>query len=117
MCIRDRGNYDGFTLRATSKALVFWIDLSGSLKGDEQIFRLTGPDGDVLVDSNTPLKANNISWFAFAGAKKPQAGWPAGNYRAEYRLRRQGRALAHTQKTIALEQSGIGAKTGDGPGD
>lgn len=76
-------------------ALVAYVRVIGVRAGDRQGFRVTGPDGAVLVDqTDEELKADKILWLAYAGRRRPAAGWTSGRYRAAYRLTRAGGIVA-----------------------
>lgn len=97
------GDYDRAAVDASAAALVFWVDLSGAQKDDHERLVMTGPDGKELVRLDRVLEENNISWFVFAGAKKPEKGWKIGDYRAEYSLTRDGEVLAEKSQTLSLK--------------
>jgi len=98
------GEYDQLEFMTSSPALVFWVDIFGAEEGDKQSFLLVGPDNQALADSETVLKKNNIAWFAFAGKKRPDAGWPPGNYRAVYMLKRQNKLVIRKEEHITIGQ-------------
>ncbi len=85
-------------------ALVFWVDVSGTERGDHEELVIYDPDGQELVRIDRALEANNISWFVFGGVKRPQKGWRIGEYRGVYSLSRDGKMLTQTAKTIELRQ-------------
>jgi hypothetical protein len=71
------------------------IDLEA---GDVSQIRLTGPDGAVLAEGAQPplvrWRAQNLH---FVGKRRPPAGWPKGEYRAELKVLRGGKpAIART---------------------
>ena len=53
------------------EALVLWADMFGAQAGDIQSFSIAGPDGSVILDSESVLDENNVSWFAFGGRRRP----------------------------------------------
>ncbi len=83
-------------------ALVFWVDVFGAEAGDEQRFELTGPDGADLIAQTEKLEASNVSWFAFAGVRRPPLGWAPGWYVGRYALQRDGALVAHRHAAIRL---------------
>ena len=84
-----RGDYRAATLRRDSAALVFWVSLYGVRRGDRQEARLIAPDGSVVAEAVKTLDGPKAQWFSFLGRKRRGASWPAGSYRAKYRLTRQ----------------------------
>jgi murein DD-endopeptidase MepM/ murein hydrolase activator NlpD len=87
----------------SSRALVFWVDLFGVHKGDEQQIRIAGPDGDQLVNSSEVLKKSNVSWFAYSGLRRPNAGWQQGVYKAVYELKRDGETRVRVSRKCNLK--------------
>lgn len=98
-----RGAYDQGALRADADALVMWADVSGTIAGDVQSFRIEGPDGAVVHEHSDTLKDNNISWFAFSGRRPPGGSWQPGRYRGTYTLTRDGTALIQQTREVVLE--------------
>lgn len=98
-----KGVYENAALRSDSKTLVFWADLSGTLEGDREQLTITDPDGRIVVDLDRTLEENNISWFVFAGLKRPEKGWRPGAYAARYTLSRNGETMAEETRAISLQ--------------
>jgi Membrane proteins related to metalloendopeptidases len=96
------GAYAADRLPADVPALVFWTEVYGVEAGDRQRFRITGPDGRTIHDSDAPIEASNLRWFAFSGLKRPAAGWPPGRYRGTYELTRGGEALVTTTDEVQI---------------
>lgn len=69
------------TPKVSSPALVFWVDLFGVQKHDEQSFVLYDPEGKKLVENTTELSESNVVWFAYAGLRRPDGGWKKGRYK------------------------------------
>ncbi|MGF1450744.1 MAG: hypothetical protein ACFB21_01550, partial [Opitutales bacterium] len=83
-------------------ALVYWVDLFGVQSGDRQEFRLVDPAGRVLVEERRELDASHVSWFAFAGRRRPTEGWRPGWYTATYRLMRGDETIVHRRAAIKV---------------
>lgn len=96
------GDYDQGAVNTDAPALVYWADVSGTERGDLEKLVIVDPKGKELVRIDRALEANNISWFVFAGVKRPEKGWPVGAYRAEYTLSRDGEMLAQAAQTMHL---------------
>ena len=75
---------------ADSRALVFWLHLYGVRANDREQLRLFGPGGELLVERDARIARNLAVWLVYAGRPLHAARWPAGNYRGEYTLHREG---------------------------
>jgi hypothetical protein len=84
-------------------ALVVWAFLFGAQAGDAILFRLTGPDGDVLTE-RTVLEKTQSQAFRAVGRKLKTAEWPAGRYQGEAILQRRGVELGREQVEITVGQ-------------
>ncbi|MEO5613558.1 MAG: M23 family metallopeptidase, partial [Cypionkella sp.] len=60
-------------------ALVLWTFLFGAQPGDAILFRLTGPEGDILTERSV-LEKTQAQSFRAVGRKLKTAEWPAGRY-------------------------------------
>jgi Peptidase family M23 len=73
-------------------ALVAFVRAIALQGGDVQELALTAPDGRALAENRAPpLDRDKAQWMIFSGLKRPAAGWPAGEYRARYRVLRDGK--------------------------
>lgn len=69
-------------------------------KGDQLELVLTGPGGAPLASQAVaPLERDKAQQFQMIGKRRPPAGWPSGEYRAELRIHRAGQVVA--EKKIA----------------
>jgi hypothetical protein len=84
-------------------ALVFWVDVFGVEKNDDQRFVLYGPDGKTLVDNTQTLETSNVIWFAYAGVRRPETGWKHGRYKGVYVLKRQGDTQVTITRILTME--------------
>lgn len=76
---------------AQAPALVAFVRAIGLKGGDVQHLSLIGPDGQVLRENRTePLDRDKAQYMLFVGLRRPASGWPAGHYRALYRVERNG---------------------------
>jgi hypothetical protein len=87
---------------ADADNLVLWADLFGVQAGDQQRFTIRSPDKTRLLDRTSAIKASNVTWFSFAGVRKPADGWRPGSYTASYSLSRDGRTLAQFESVIEI---------------
>jgi murein DD-endopeptidase MepM/ murein hydrolase activator NlpD len=77
-----------------SAALLAYARAIGLKAGDVQTITLTAPDGAVLASSTArPLPRDQAQSMVFAGVRRPAAGWPRGQYRGEYVVRRDGQEV------------------------
>jgi hypothetical protein len=96
------GEYRAERLPLDAPALVFWVDLYGAMAGDQQRFRITGPDGRLVHEHEATVADSNISWFAFSGRKRPAEGWQPGRYQGRYELIRGGVAVVALDRAVQL---------------
>lgn len=85
-----KGFYKAKALSRRSPVLIFWVETWWVREGDRLEMRITGPDGDVVVKHASELPKSQARRMVFAGRKKPGLFWPAGIYKGEVRLTRQG---------------------------
>lgn len=96
------GAYNAPQLAFDVPLLVFWADIYGAQEGDVQRFRIVGPDGQVVHESENPIETGNILWFAFSGRKRPPEGWPLGVYHGSYELLRGKQTVVSMQETVQI---------------
>ncbi len=96
------GAYFGTALTIQSPALVYWIDVFGLQSGDRLLISLTGPDGGILAESETPIDRAKAEFFAFAGAKHPPSGWKSGFYVGKLEVVRGDQIVVTQKNQIAL---------------
>jgi hypothetical protein len=88
---------------ADPAAIVAWVRCIGLKSGDVQELILTAPDGQTLLDHRArPLERNEAQSLLFAGKKRPVSGWPAGVYRASYRVLAAGAPVLERSFSLAL---------------
>lgn len=86
-------------LPVTAPALVSWAYMYGAAAGDEILFEVTGPDGQVLAE-RTLLDKQQALAFRAVGKRLRAAAWPKGAYSASVRMMRKGVELG--QKSIEI---------------
>jgi hypothetical protein len=96
------GRMAGTRIPRRAAALVLWADMYWPRAGDKIRFRLTAPDGRLLLEKNLDLKKTQARRFIFVGKKRKTRLWPAGVYRGEIVLRRRGAALLRTKRQVEL---------------
>lgn len=83
-----RGERDDGPYPPDAAALVLWVDLFGVRAGDRVVFRISGPDGRPVHEGDHAVDRTQARRYAFSGARRPGAAWPAGDYRGEVVLER-----------------------------
>ena len=85
-------------------ALLFWVHVFGTLKGDQEHITLIGPDKRIVADSQKPLMKSNKSWISYIGKrntiKRPLI---KGTWRGIYQLKRDNRTLIHLERIFLVE--------------
>jgi murein DD-endopeptidase MepM/ murein hydrolase activator NlpD len=76
-------------LAPTSPALVLWVEIFGVQAGDWLRFRVTGPDGALLLEQEVPIERTQAWRFAFAGTHVRTGTWPLGVYTGTVTLMRR----------------------------
>lgn len=89
------------TFPADAPALVFWGYFFGARAGDVLTLAITGPEGEVIRQDVT-LDRTQAQAFRATG-RKARGAWPAGEYRGEAVLIRDGLEVGRTGLSIAVE--------------
>jgi murein DD-endopeptidase MepM/ murein hydrolase activator NlpD len=79
-------------LPATSPVLALWVDGYWFEPGDRVVLRLQSPERTAVVNRALEVKGRYQRYFSFAGAPRPEGGWPKGLYKGEVSVLRPGRA-------------------------
>jgi hypothetical protein len=99
----ESGSYEGVQIALDSPALVFFGRSIGIRKGDRQRVELFLPDGSTLTtDETDPADRAKAQLFAYAGKKRPPAGWPSGTFRGRYSVVRDDAVIASKEATITV---------------
>lgn len=96
------GAFTDTHFEAASDALVVFADFYGMRADDRVRFILRSPDDRVLVDHTETLPKAKARWFAFAGTKRPQTGWPDGRYTGSILVVRNGTAVDALTRRIDI---------------
>lgn len=84
------GDYAGLVVTPEIPALVGWGEAWGVRGGDVLMVSLIGPDGATLARNEDAVPHDQARRFAFAGVRRPEEGWAAGDYVVEVALIRAG---------------------------
>jgi Peptidase family M23 len=91
------------TAGADPAAVVAWVRSIGLKSADVQELRLIAPSGEILLDHRArALERNEAQSLLFAGKTRPAGGWPAGVYRASYRVLVAGAPVLERSFALAL---------------
>jgi len=90
-------------LAARGPGLVLWGYAFGGRTGDRMAFRITGPGGEVVHRNEVALDKAQAQFFRASGRRTPDAGWPAGIYRGEVILSRDGQPLSRLYGEITVD--------------
>lgn len=77
------------SLSRQSPQLYFWVGFWGAQKGDVITMRIIAPSGEVWTRPRHVVQRNQAQLVLFLG-KKSATQWPAGSYKGEAVLERQG---------------------------
>lgn len=104
MAAIESGAHAGFRARRDSPALVFFGRAVGLVAGDQEIIEIRAPDGGILVSHvGVPMPRARAQQMAFAGRKRPAAGWPPGIYVGVYRVVRTGQIVSEAAATVTID--------------
>jgi murein DD-endopeptidase MepM/ murein hydrolase activator NlpD len=82
-----QGKYEQVQISNQAPLLIFWIHAYGLLSGDVEFFRLTAPNGTVIVNQEKTLDKSSRSWMSYVG-KRNRSQLEQGKWQGEYRLQR-----------------------------
>jgi hypothetical protein len=93
----------GKALRRASSAVVAYVHAIGLEAGDIQELRVVAPGGRELARNAVPaLDQPKVTYRLFAGSKANAGAWPAGDYAAEYVVRRGGAVVLRQRWTTRI---------------
>ena len=98
----QNGDYDRAELPTSAPALVLWFEAFAVRAGDVVRWRITGPDGTVLLDEARPEPRDQAQAFRFAGRKRPAEGWAPGTYVGTVAIERPGAPRQETTRSVTL---------------
>lgn len=84
-----------------AEPLILALEAIAAQPGDTQTFRITGPDGRILLDRTIATGSGGLSWVGYAGLRPPGGAWRAGRYTGDVRLLRAGKEIGRA--TVAAE--------------
>jgi hypothetical protein len=102
---RAKANDSGYSANALTRLafLSFWVEAYGVREGDINRLTVIGPAGTTILRGGlTPSARTQARQFHAIGRAAPPGGWPAGSYRGEYQLERDGRVIAQAVRETAI---------------
>jgi len=92
------GRMQNGPLPSTAAALFLWVDLLGVQAGDRVRFRISGPDGRVILDKEEPVSRTQARRFIFSGKRLQANAWSSGTYSGQITLTRtlDGQPMEHS---------------------
>lgn len=103
----DVPDYDAIKAGATvpppgrDTGLVAWGYFFGGQAGDTVTIAIDGPGGSV-IDHSALIDSKQGLFFRAAGKRRPDGGWPPGNYTAAITLLRDGTVIDAGTATVTL---------------
>jgi murein DD-endopeptidase len=82
------GRVQQTALSPTATVLVLWVEMLGVQAGDQVRFRISGPDGQVILDKEEPVSRTQARRFVFAGQRLRSNAWAPGTYSGQVTLTR-----------------------------
>jgi hypothetical protein len=82
------GRMQNGSLPPTAAALFLWVEMLGVQAGDQVHFRITGPDGQMMLDKEEQLDRTQARRFMFAGQRRQTYAWASGSYSGQVTLTR-----------------------------
>lgn len=98
------GDWQDDSLSVRADALVGWGLIAGARAGDRVEIGITRPDGSALVRAAPEIERTQAMLFRAAGKRRPDEGWPLGDYTLAVRLVREGAVLATMTRIITVTE-------------
>lgn len=99
----EQGNLESRAPKRASEAVVIYARVVGLAAGDALAMTLIGPDGQMLAQKVfDPLDRPKAQIMQFIRKKRPERGWPSGNYAAVVSVLRQGKSLAEKRIFVQI---------------
>ncbi len=106
----DKGRFRETNIADTAPILIFWSEIFGVEKGDVLHLRMTGPNGEVLVDHDVTIPDRKARWYQYVGKKRPGLAWPEGTYHGEISVTRTENGQSQTtERSIDARIAGASA--------
>ncbi|GHA42268.1 peptidase M23 [Amylibacter ulvae] len=86
----QQARFAEFSPQSETPALVAFASAINMRAGDVFHIAFRGPNGVIANTKTDPLDRAKSRYLRFAGKKKPDGGWPSGDYIAEFSILRDG---------------------------
>ncbi len=96
------GVYREKAMPRNSPALILWAEIFWVRPNDKVRLRISGPNGEVVIDHLNVLERREARRMVFAGREKTGLFWPTGQYRGEVlveRIESSGRVSRYTAES------------------
>jgi murein DD-endopeptidase len=98
-----QGQFSENNLPVNSQILLFWVQSYGVLQGDREEYKLFDPNGKIIADRASEIKAPSRTWLGYIGKRNnPNSPLIPGVWRAQYRLTRGDRILTEIKREVEL---------------
>jgi hypothetical protein len=98
----ERDHTAGQEITPQSDALIFFARLTHTRGGDRVQLEVTGPDGFAISSPGTVIERDKAIFVAHAGSKRTSPRWPAGIYKGEAALVRDGVAVRSARAAFVM---------------
>lgn len=98
----QEGRLDATVLPRDAPLLTVWVEGFALRAGDRLTYRIIAPDGSVFLEDERVESKPQARFFRYVGRKRPAEGWPAGTWRSEATLSRQGEQPVSLGREIEL---------------
>lgn len=107
---------EGLAPSPESLTMVIFVRMIGLEPGDVAELHLRAPDGAVLAGKRLlPLDRAQAQSLMLIGRKRPATGWPAGLYRAQYRVLNAGKTVFESSFSARIGPEPRSAATTERP--
>lgn len=79
-----------------------WVEGFALRPGDRLAYRILAPDGSAFLEDERAEGKGQARFFRYVGRKRPPAGWPAGVWRSEVTLSRQGERPVSLHREVEI---------------
>lgn len=89
-------------IAATTPVIAYWVEVMGLRQGDQYTLTFYNPDNSTMATTTQAADGNKAVLFQFVG-KKNRTPLPAGAYRAEFSLSREGKVLLRAARKAMVQ--------------
>lgn len=89
-------------IATTAPVIAYWVEVMGLRQGDHYTLTFYNPDDSIMATTTQAADGNKAVLFQFVG-KKNRTPLPAGAYRAEFSLSREGKVLLRASREAMVK--------------